>query len=218
MDVDLRENKKYVRLLARVQSQTKVANLRAFSFRIGESLGEVEDRRLKKQMRLQKVKLGGSEAAFAQEDWEGGFTVFLPAQPAVGTKLDFEFLLQGDFMFDPDWPCDCHYPLSNTAWFPRHGYLDRATFDLTFHHAKRLRIASVGKRLSEEPDPENKDLMVTKYQMQQPVAMVTFALAPFERHTDMVKWEKGGVGDPTPLEFDSLPGSVAAIKEDFIMA
>lgn len=218
MDIDLRENKKYVRLLARVQSQTRVANLRAISFQIGESLGEFEDRRLKKQMRLQKVRMGGSEAAFAQEDWEGGFTVFLPLQPAAGAKLDFEFLLQGDFMFDPDFDCDCHYPRSTTTWFPRHGYLDRATFDLTFRHAKKLRIASVGKRLSEEPDPEFKDVMVTKYQMQQPVALVTFALAPFERHTQMVKWEKGGVGDPTPLEFNSLPGSVAAIKEDFIMA
>ncbi len=217
MDIDLRENKKYVRLLARVQSQTRSANLRAISFQIGESLGEFEDRRLKKQMRLQKVRVGGSEAGFAQEDWEGGFTVFVPPQTA-GTKLDFEFLLQGDFMFDPDFNCDCHYPRSNTTWFPRHGYLDRATFDLTFRHAKKLRIASVGKRLSEEPDPEFKDVMVTKYQMQRPVTLVTFALAPFERHTEMVKWEQGGVGDPTPLEFNSLPGSVAAIKEDFIMA
>jgi hypothetical protein len=218
MDVDLRENKKYVRLLARIQSQTKVANLRAISFQIGENLGEFEDRRLKKQMRLQKVRLGGNEAAFAQEDWEGGFTVFLPAQPAAGTKLDFEFLLQGDFMYDPDFDCDCHYPRSNETWFPRHGYLDRATFDLTFRHLKKVRIASVGKRLSEEPDPELKDVMVTKYQMQQPVSMVTFALAPFERHAQMVKFEKGGVGDPIPLEFNSLPGSLAAIKEDFILA
>jgi len=76
----------------------------------------------------------------------------------------------------------------------------------------------VGKRLSEEPDPEVKDLLVTKYQIQQPVSFVTFALAPFERHTQMVKWDKAGAGDPIPLEFNSLPGSVAAIKEDFIMA
>jgi len=218
LDVDLRENKKYVRLLARVQSQTRVASLRAISFRIGEDLPEFESRRLKKQMRLQKARLGGSEVSFAQEDWEGGFTVFLPPQQTAGTKLDLEFLLRGDFMFDPDWDCDCHYPRSTTSWVPRHGYLDRATFDLTFRHSRKLRIASVGKRLSEEPDPELKDVVVTKYQIQQPVALVTFALAPFERHTQMVKWEKGGLGDPIPLEFDSLPGSIAAIKEDFIMA
>jgi hypothetical protein len=218
LDIDLRDNRKMVRLLAHVQSQARVGNLRAISFRIGESLGEFESWRLKKQLRLQKARLGGNDVPFAQEDWEGGFTVFLPLQPAAGTKLDFEFLLQGDFMFDPDFDCDCHYPRSTTTWFPRHGYLDRATFDLTFRHAKKLRIASVGKRLSEEPDPEVKDVVVTKYQIEQPVALVTFALAPFERHSQMVKWEQGGVGDPTPLEFNSLAGSVIAIKEDFIMA
>ena len=217
LDIDLRENKKYLRLLARVQAQTTAANLRAIPFNIGENLGEFESRRLKKQMRLQKVRLGGNEVPFAQEDWEGGFTVFLPPSPVAGAKLEFEFLLQGDFMFDPDFDCDCHYPRSNETWFPRHGYLDRATFDLTFHHAKRLRIASVGKRLSEEPDPENKEMMVTKYQMEHPVPLVTFALAPFERHGAMVKFEKG-VRDPIPLEFNSLPGTIVAIKEDFIMA
>jgi aminopeptidase N len=52
--------------------------------------------------------------------------------------------------------------------------------------------------------------------MEQPVALVTFALGPFKRHTDSIKWEKGG--PPTPLEFNSLPGDLAAIKEDFILA
>lgn len=218
LDVDLRENKKMVRLLARVQSVAKVGNLRAVSFRIGEDLGESESWRLKKQMRLQKARLGDSELSFAQEDWEGGFTVFLPAAVASGSKLDFELLLQGDFMYDTQLDCDCHYPRSTTSWFPQHGYLDRATFDLTFRHNKKLRIASVGKRVSEEPDPEFKDVTITKYEMPHPVALVTFALAPFERHAQMVKFEQGGVGDPIPLEFNSLPGSIIAIKEDFIMA
>jgi hypothetical protein len=218
LDVDVRDNKKAVRLLASVQAQTKVANLRAVSFSIGESLGEFESERLKKNLRLQKAKLGDQELAFAQEDWEGGFTVFLPAAQANGSKLDLQLLLEGDFLEDPDFPCDCHYPRSTTDWYPRHGYLDRATFDLTFHHKKTLRIASIGKRLSEEQDPELKDIMVTKYELHSPVAIVTFALAPFERHSQMVKFEKGGLGDPIPLEFNSLSGSVLAIKEDFIMA
>ena len=218
LDLDLRENKKYLRLLARLQAQTLVGNLRAISFNIGESLGEFESRRLKKQLRLQKARLGGSEIAFAQEDWEGGFTVFLPADAAAARKLEFDFLLQGDFMYDPEFDCDCHYPRSNETWFPRQGYLDRATFDITFRHKKRLKIASVGKRVSEEPDPEDKDMMVTKYEMHQPIPLITFALAPFERHVDTVKFEKGGVGDPIPLEFNSLSGSIVAIKEDFMMA
>ena len=119
-------------------------------------------------------------------------------------------------MYDAETVSDCHYPRSNTTWYPRHGYLDRATFDLTYRHPKRLHIASVGMRLSEEPDPEDKDSLITKYGMQYPVALVTFALGPFERHKEIVKWEKGG--EPIPPEFNSLPGSYAAIKEDFILA
>jgi hypothetical protein len=221
LDVDLRENKKYLRLFARVQSQVLAANVRAISFRVGEDLGETDSVRLKKQMRLEKARMENTDLAFIQEDWEGGFTIFLPSVAKQGQKLELEFLMQGDFMRDPELTgagCDCHYPRSTVSWLPRHGYLDRATFDLNFRHAKKFHVATVGIRVSEEIDPEQKDVMVTKYQMPQPVALVTFALAPFERHKAMVKWEKGGFGDPTPLEFNSLPGGTLAIKEDFIMA
>lgn len=217
LDLDLRDNKKVVRLLAKTQSEAKVDNLRAVSFKIGEGLGEYESTRLKKQMRLQKVILGGAELAFAQEDWEGGFTVFLPSPAAKGTKLNFELLLLGDFLFDPDFDCDCHYPRSTTSWYPRAGYLERSTFSLTFHHNKKLKVASVGKRISEDPDPELKDVVVTKYELSHPVALITFALAPFVRYSQMVKFDKGGVGDPIPVEFSSLSGAVIAIKEDFIL-
>ena len=218
MDVDLRDHKKALTLLTRVESTTRSDNLRAVSFQIGESLGEFDSWRLKKQMRIKQVRLEGKDLAAVQEDWEGGFTVFLPGAKAAGQKLDLEFLLQGDFMYDAETIGDCHYPRSNESWFPRQGYLDRATFDMTFRHPKKLRIASVGKRISEEVNPEDKNVMVTKYSMTQPVALVTFALAPFERHAQMVKWEQGGVGDPIPVEFNSLPGGLAAIKEDFILA
>lgn len=218
MNLDLREHKKYLRLLTRVESETRAGKLRAVSFSIGENLGAFDSWRLKKQMRLQQARLSTTEVPFVQEDWEGGFTVFLPAEFASGQKLDFNFVLQGDFMYDAETVDDCHYPRSNETWYPRHGYLDRSTFNLTFRHPKKLRIASVGERLSEEPDVEDKSLVVTKYRMNQPVALVTFALAPFERHSQMVKWEQGGIGDPIRVEFNSLPGGLAAIKEDFILA
>jgi hypothetical protein len=218
LNLDLREHKKYLRLQARVESITRVGNLRAITFNIGEDLGETESWRLKKQMRLQQARLGDVELPFAQEDWEGGFTIFLPATVAAGQKLDLDLVLQGDFMYDAQSVENCHYPRSNSSWFPRHGYLDRATFDLTFRHPKKLRIASGGLRLSENPDAEDKDAMVTKYSMTEPVPLITFALAPFERHTQTVRFDKGGVGDPIPIEFNSLPGGMIAIKEDFILA
>jgi len=220
MNIDLREHKKALNLSARIRAAARFASLKAISFQIGENLGEFESRRLKKQMRLKQARLGANDLAFAQEDWEGGFTVFLDREATAGEVLTFELVLAGDFMFDPETAqgCDCHYPRSNETWFPRHGYLDRATFDLTYQHPKKLRVASVGLRLSEEPFPDDKNVLVTKYRMDRPVPLVTFALAPFERHSQMVKWEAGGLGDPIPVEFNSLPGSRAAIKEDFILA
>jgi hypothetical protein len=216
MSLDLRDPSSRLRLDARLTAQTRAPNIRAVSFQIGESLGEYESRRLKKQLRLKSARVGGAEVSAAQEDWEGGLTIFLPRAMQAGQTVEFEFQLEGDFMRDAEVVKDCFYPASNTDWYPRHGYLDRASFDLTFRHRKNRKVASVGQRLSEEPDPENKDLIVTRYRMEHPVPLATFALGPFERHTQMVKWDKGG--DPIPVEFNSLPGSYAAIKEDFILA
>jgi hypothetical protein len=216
MDLNLRDPSSRLQLVAHLAVQALQPNLRAVSFRIGESLGEYESRRLKKQMHLKSARSGGAELTALQEDWEGGLTILLPRAAQSGEKLELELVFEGDFMYDARSVKDCFYPASNSSWYPRHGYLDRATYDLTFHHRKNRHIASVGQRLSEEPDPEDKELAVTKYRMQHPVALVTFALGPFERHSQMVKWEKGG--EPIPVEFNSLPGSYLAIKEDFILA
>ncbi len=216
MDLNLRDPSSRLQLVARLAVQALQPNLRAVSFRIGESLGENESRRLKKQMRLKSARFGRAELTALQEDWEGGLTILLPRAAQAGEKLELELVFEGDFMYDARSVKDCFYPASNTTWYPRHGYLDRATYDFTFRHRKNRHIASVGQRLGEEPDPEDKELAITKYRMQHPVALVTFALGPFERHTQMVKWEKGG--EPIPVEFNSLPGSYLAIKEDFILA
>jgi len=215
LDVDLREHKSRLRLGGKLSMEVRAPGVMAIPFQIGESLGESDNRRLKKQLRVKTVRAGGEELAFAQEDWEGGFTVFLGKRAQPDQKLDLDVELEGDFMHDAETVNDCYYPLSNTSWYPRHGYLDRATFDFSFRHPKRLRIASVGSRTAEAPDPDDKNVVITRYKMQQPVALVTFALGPFERHTQMVKWDKGG--EPIPVEFSSL-GSQKAIKEDFIVA
>jgi hypothetical protein len=216
MDIDLRDQKNRVKLNVRLDAEPFQPNVRVVSFRIGEDLGEYESQRLKKQMRVVSVRRGGVELPAVQENWEGGFTVFLPDSLKAREKLELDITLEGDFMREAEVVEHCYYPRSNTSWFPRHGYLDRATFDLTFRHSKSLHVASVGVRTSEDVDPEDKNAIVEKYQMMHPVALVTFALGPFKRYTDSIKWEKGGA--PTPLEFNSLPGDYLPIKEDFILA
>lgn len=215
MDVDLREHKSRLGLKTKVSFIVKKQN-RVIPFTIGESLGEYENRRLKKQMRIKSVKFEGAESPSAMEDWEAGFTVFLPREVKEGEKLELDLELAGDFMYDAESVRDCYYPDSNTAWFPRHGYLDRAKFDISYYHPKRFKIASVGVRLSEEPDLANKDTVITKSKLDYPVSFATFALGPFQRHSKMVKWDQGG--EPIPVEFNSLPGEYLAIKEDFILA
>jgi hypothetical protein len=215
--LDLTDYKKRTGMAARIRAQTRFGHLRAIPFHIGEDLAESDNLRLRKQMRLKQARLGGAEVPFTQEDWEGGFTIFIPGDAPSGQTLEFSFVLEGDLMYDAE-TCDCHYPRSNETWYPRHGYLDRATFDLVFRHPKKFKIASGGLRLTEEADPDDKGLMLTHYQIDKAVPLLTFAMAPFERHSQMVKWEQGGLGDPIPVEFNSLPGSVMAIKEDFILA
>ncbi len=215
MDLDLRQLDRRLGLVARIGMEARTPNVRAIPFKIGESLSSYQRTRLEKQLRVTGVRLGQQTLPWTQEDWEGGFTVFLPAPTQAKQALVLEVTLEGDFIAD-EAIRECFYPLSNTSWYPRHGYLDRATFDLTFHHRKREKVASVGMRLSEQPDPADANAMITKYRMAEPVALVVFALGPFQRETATVTWESGAAS--IPLEFNSVPARVVPIKADFILA
>jgi hypothetical protein len=216
MQADLREPKSNLKLRARITMVGRFDNVRAIPFNIGENLGESDNMRLKKQLGVQSASIGGKSVEVSQEDWESGFTIF-PSEPiAKGQQIKLDIDLQGDILRQAASVENCSYPLSNDTWFPRHGYLDRATFDLTFIHSKKLKVASTGTRISEAPYPEDKDAMITTYKMSQPIPLATFALGPWERHSDTIKWESGAKN--TPLEFNSLSGAQIAAKEDFILA
>jgi len=216
LDLDVRDLDSKMGLVARMDLQSRVAGVRAVPFNIGESLSGYQSARLRNQLRMKKARQGDRELAWVQEDWEGGFTVFLPSAVPAGERLTIEVELEGDFIRGVDVVPECFYPFSNETWFPRHGYLDRATFDTTFRHRRRDRIASIGVRLSEAPDPDDKDAFITRYRMAQPVALSVFAIGPFERKTQSIQWDNGD--PPIPLEFNSVPSRVFPIKEDFILA
>lgn len=216
IELDLRNPRQKLALRTKVAMQSRFANVRAIPFSIGESLGEADDVRLKKQMRLKQVRFGSEQLEAVQEDWEGGFTVFMAKPLAENEMFELEFVLEGDFLRQSDIVPDCSYPRSNTSWYPRHGYLDRSSYELQFMHNRKHKVASVGRRVSEAASPEDKDVVVTTYKMEQPVALVTFALGPWQRHPETVKWDSGE--KPIPLEFNSLSGSYLPIKESFILA
>lgn len=216
MMLDLRSPKNKLGLRAKTMMRPLADNVKAIPFSIGENLGNYEDARLKKQMRIKSVRLGSEPVSFVQENWEGGFTVFLQNPATKGQKIELDFDAEGDFLREGDIVANCSYPRSNESWYPRHGYLNRATYRLTYLHSKKLKVASVGLRESEGPWAEDKDVTVTRYKMSHPVALVTFALGPWERHAETIKFEKSDKS--ISLEFNSVSGAAMPIKEDFILA
>jgi hypothetical protein len=216
LDVDLRDPAKLLGVDAHMDMTALAPGVRAIPMSLSEDLQEYHDMRLKQALRIKSAKLvGGGPIEFAQEDWEGGLTLFLPAALEKSQKLSVELHVEGDFLQDVPNTTGNHYPLSNTCWYQRHGFLGRSTFDLTFHHAKSLKVASVGDRVREVPSPDGKNEMLTEFKLDIPVALVTFALGPFERHAETTDPKNG----PTvALEFYSMPISIVRIQDKFILA
>lgn len=218
IEMDLRSPKSKVAVRAGMRMTSLAEGVNAIPFSLGESLSRFEDERLKKQLRISAVSRGGTPVEFVQEDWEGGFTVFVPTALKRGDAVDLEITMEGDFMEQPQVgiTSDFSYPRSTTTWYPRHGYLDRSEYKIKFTHSKRLKIVCVGNRITEGPSPENKDLVVTQYYMNHPISLATFALGPFVRHNETAKWD--GTEDTLPLEFNSVDGAVMPLKESFVLA
>jgi hypothetical protein len=216
IELDLRQPKSKVGVRAVINMTSLADGVTAIPFLLGDDLSRYEEERLKKQLRVSSIKLGGKEMDFSQEDWEGGFTVYLSTPLKKGDATALEVTMAGDFMTQPEiqTSSDVSYPRSTISWYPRHGYLDRATYDFKFTHAKKFKVVCVGTRQSEEASAENKDIVVTRYKMEHPISLATFALGPFARHNDIAKWD--GTETTLPLEFNSL--NEIALKETFILA
>jgi hypothetical protein len=214
VDADVRSPGSHLGLKVHMDMKALAPHLRMIPFRLGESLGTFGDARLKKQLRVKSAKVNGQDAPFVQEDWEGGFSILLPQAVETGATLGLDVTADGNFM-NPDTSAEYFYPASNEAWLPRHGELDRATFDLAFHSNKRHKVASVGTRVSEGADPSDKDAVLTKYTMPEPIALATFAVGQFQRSERMVNWEKGGA--PIPIEFNGIASNTAQINSNFML-
>lgn len=226
MQVDLRDPGKRLNVRATMELTSIIDGLRAIPFALGEDLPEYDSMRLKKNLRLKSaVMADGTPLEAVQEDWEGGLTVFLPAARKSGEKFSIIIEAEGDFLGESgDSPriaggrmvfvSGCYYPWINGEWYPRHGYLNRSKFDVTYQHKKRMRVAGNGVRVEEGLLGDGSDTAITRWKIDSPVALVTFALGPFERHEETLTDR----GMKVPVEFHSLSGGAIAIKEDFIVA
>lgn len=206
LDLDVRTVPR-MKLIAAIDVKTLRDGVQAVPFSIGESLGTSPDAsRLSNQLRLKSAKAAGQDVAWAQEDWEGGFTVYLPKPLANGATTTLTVELEGNFLQVLPAFAECFYPYNNVTWLPRHGYLDRSTYEMTIRHRRRDKVAASGSRVSEEADPQDAQAMVTRYSLKHPVPLVTFALGPWERKVKQVTFEAGGT--TIPLEFNSVPARV----------
>lgn len=216
MKVDLREPRKILKVNAKMDLQT-LASVRAISFALTEDLPEDESLRKKKAMKVKGAHLSnGTALQTIQEEWESGFTVLLPAASQAQEQFMLEADVEGDFIYDlgTTETFDCHYPFINGEWYPRHGYLTRSKFDITFLHNKKYKVAGPGERVKEEPGIGNPDEITTLYRVTEPVALVTFAMGPYKVYQERRKLKNGEL----PIEFFALPGKVMALKEDFMVA
>jgi hypothetical protein len=234
MDVDLREPRKLLKVRAKTDIVALADGVRVIPFAISEDLPDFEDMRKKNGMRVTSAKQAdGSAVEMFQEEWEGGFVLVLPAARRAKDRFALEMEVEGDFIYDRSETYDCHYPFINGEWYPRHGYLARSKFEITFHHLKKHKVAGPGLRVKEEPAPDNANEVLTSYRMDDPVALVTFALGPYKVYQEK---RRTAAGTELPMEFFSLVGSrdirlevrtsqgiipitvPLTIKEDFVLA
>jgi Peptidase family M1 domain len=215
MEVDLTQPNKMLNLTAHMECVSRSDHLTAIPMVVGEDLDYLEDQRRKKQLHVISVHTGdGTAIETLQEPWEGGFTLVLPTPVEKGEKFALEISVAGEFMFQAEMG-GIFFPLRATTWYPRHGYLRRSLYDVQFRHKKKDVVASIGSVIRDEAVPGTKDVRLTEFRLDQPVALTSFSLGDYEIHKDVAKMSDGR---SLPIEFYSMPGGRAAIKEDFILA
>jgi hypothetical protein len=216
MDVDVTEPKKMLAMTVTVQCESRADHLIAIPMVVGEDLDYQNDERRKKQLHVLSVHLqGGGSVQYFQEPWEGGFTLLLPAAYAKGSTFSLEISLAGEFMFESDKMIGTYFPLRTTTWYPRHGNLRRSVYEIRFRHRKQDVVASIGTVTRDEPVAGDKDQRLTEFRLDNPVALASFSLGPYEIHKDVAKMSDG---HSLPIEFYSMPRYRTPIKEDFILA
>jgi hypothetical protein len=216
LSLNLLAPQKVLGLTAQIDALSRVDGLRVIDFTVGESLSAYDDERKKKQLHILSARLAdGTLLTSFQEPWEKGFTLVLPKSATAGQNLPLVLELKGDFMMESPIMEGTYFPRSTETWYPRHGSLSRSKFDISMIHRKSDHVVSIGVFVQEVPAPSSKGDLLTEFRMEEPVPITSFAVGPYEIHKDVAKEENG---KQLPIEFYSMPGYRAAIKEDFILA
>ncbi len=209
MDIDVKNPfSRWLRYDDHMQIEVMKGGLRAIRLEINESLSAYDEYRLKRALRLRSIKSAdGVPVEAIQEDWEAGLTLLFTAPLAKGQMIDLTLRMEGQHLAQ-DGPIA--WMPETDSWCLRHGYLQRSTYRLVFHHTKRFTPVTVGTR-TRDAQGEDKSDLVTEWNMDSPTPFVMFDVGDnFNRYVTEAK-----VGDRTiPIEFDAP----SAVKADFIGA
>jgi hypothetical protein len=60
-------------------------------------------------------------------------------------RLSLETEVEGDFIYDLEDTLNCQYPFVNGEWYPRHGYLMRSQYEISFLQNKKFKSGRSGR-------------------------------------------------------------------------
>jgi len=117
----------------------------------------------------------GDSLCFLKDKDEYGVSVILSRPMMSGETRRLTFRYSGNIIHQ-NWYGD-FYIKSTTTWYPRHGYLKRATYDLTFKSPKGYEFVSIGKKVKEWTEG---DYLCTQWVEDFPVSFVSFNYGNFK--------------------------------------
>lgn len=103
----------------------------------------------------------------------------LPDDAVEGLPLSLEVWYGGKVLERDD--MGFYYLRSPSGWLPQLPGSE-PTYDLTFRSRKNWPVMSVGKRITREMDPEDDDVVVTRWVTTRPSSQVTFSVGDFEEY------------------------------------
>ena len=145
----------------------------------------------------------GDSLGFIKEKDQNKVSVMLtrPTKSGETRKLNFKY---SGKVIDQNWYGD-FYIRSTTHWYPRYGYLKRATYDLTFRSPKGHKFVSVGKK---EREWIEEDYLCTRWKEDFPVAAASFNYGSF----DIYELEREGI---PPVSVYYLEDSRKQFAQDY---
>jgi hypothetical protein len=149
----------------------------------------------------QVLDAAGEPLFFARErskndEFEGRLTVVLPQSLSPGTPATLAFIFDGDII-DTVWGGGEYALKAPIGWYPLIGYLQRATYDMTFRVDKGDKVFASAAPVSDEVEGEQR---VVRFEQKLPVAFVSFNYGSME--TRVVEME----GAPPITVFGTATG------------